>query len=292
MSLNGTVVELAAGDYAATLASSGATLAALTYAGRDLIMPFDPSATIGRGWQGRALAPWPNRIADGRYAFDGVEAQVPRNEHATGAALHGLASWVCWETEATASEVTFALDLPAMIGYEYDVALTATYRLDPEHGLLAVFECVNQGDADAPAGLSAHPYLTAGAPVDDCVFTLVAGQVLETDAAMTPTRLVPTKGHALDFSEPGILGARKVDNAYTELPSRWVVTLVGPEGTGARMTSDAPWVQAFSSDGELGRVAMAVEPMTCGPNAFNDDPESVRLRPGERRVLRFAITAL
>jgi aldose 1-epimerase len=295
VSLNGTIIQLAAGDYAATLASSGATLAALTHAGRDLIMSFDPAVELGAGYQGRTLAPWPNRISDGRYSFDGADFAAPRNEHSTGAALHGLASFVSWGVEASASDsVTFVLDLPGTPSYPFDVRLRVQYLLDAEAGLFVLVSGTNEGATDAPLGLSAHPYLTCSAPVDECVLGLVAEQVLLVDQAMRPAELVSVEGTDYDFRTPGSLDGRHVDHAFTVLPEGgWTVVLTHPENGGVVLASDAPWVQAFTGDTpDLLRGGVAVEPMTCPPDGFNSDPEGVRVRPGETKSLRYTIRAV
>jgi len=295
VSLNGTIIELVAGDYAATLASSGATLAALTHAGRDLVMPFDPAASLGAGYQGRTLAPWPNRISDGRYTFDGVSFEAPRNEHATAAALHGLASFVSWDVESSASDrVTFSLDLPGTPSYPFDVRLRTQYLLDAEGGLFVLISGTNEGPTDAPLGLSAHPYLTCGTPVDECILGLVAERVLLVDEKMRPADLVPVEGTDYDFRTPASLDGRHVDHAFTGLPEGgWTVVLAHPEHGGVALASDAPWVQAFTGDTpDLLRGGVAVEPMTCPPDGFNSDPEGARVRPGETMSLRYTIRAV
>src|SRR4051794_41959529 len=41
-------------------------------------------------YRGKVLAPWPNRVRDGRYVFGGAEHRLGLNEPERGAALHGL----------------------------------------------------------------------------------------------------------------------------------------------------------------------------------------------------------
>ena len=295
MSLNGSIIELSAGEYTATLASSGATLVALKHAGRDLVVPFDPATEIGLGYCGRTLAPWPNRISDARYTFDGAEHAVPVNEPATGAALHGLACFENWAVSSIGPQsVFFALELPRTDGYPFDLRLSARYLVDADEGLFALVSATNQGRTDAPVGLSAHPYLTCGVPVDECVFGLDAAQVLLVDEKMRPVGLADVDDTAFDFRTPAFLDGRHVDNAYTGLPEGgWIVVLTHPERGGVTLASDAPWVQAFTGDiPGLDRGGVAVEPMTCPPDAFNSHPDDVRLHPGETRTLRYAIRAV
>ena len=59
-----------AGDYAATVTCTAGALASLTYRGRDLVVPFDPGTPIP-AFRGIVAAPWPNRLADGRYTAGG-----------------------------------------------------------------------------------------------------------------------------------------------------------------------------------------------------------------------------
>jgi aldose 1-epimerase len=53
----------------------------------------DEMCTSGRG---QVLAPWPNRIEDGAYTFDGVDHQLALTEPTASNALHGLVRWASW----------------------------------------------------------------------------------------------------------------------------------------------------------------------------------------------------
>ena len=59
--------------------------------------PLDEMAKSARG---AVLAPWPNRLEDGRYEFDGVTYQVPLDEPPQ--AMHGLVRWTSWRPVAVA----------------------------------------------------------------------------------------------------------------------------------------------------------------------------------------------
>lgn len=295
MSLNGRTLDLHVGPYRATVAEAGATLVSLTHEGRDLILPFNPASSIGIGYQGRTLAPWPNRISDARYAFDGGSYELPCNESATGTSLHGMVCWTPWKVQAASPEsVSFALDMPATPFYPFDVRLLVRYLLDAEGGLFAIISATNEGTQDAPIGLSTHPYLTCGVPVDECFFGLNASQVLTVDDRMRPAGLLPVEETEFDVRVPVSLEGRRIDNAFTGLPDDgWVAVLAHRDSYGVAMSSDAPWVQAFTGDiPGMDRTGLAVEPMTCAPDAFNTDPESVRVAPGDSKLLRFSIQAV
>lgn len=290
MGLNGDLIHLEAGGYRATIATAGATLVSLARDGYDLVASFDPATSVGEAYEGRTLAPWPNRIADGRYTFAGVEHRVPINEPETGSALHGLALWIPWAVDdRTDAAVRLSLRLPGSRGYEFDVFLTSTYALDAERGLTVELAGENLGRFDAPFGLSSHPYLTCdGASVDACRLVAPGTRVLLVDERMAPTDLVDAAGSPWDFTRVGAMEGRGVDHAFTGLPSgTWSVELSHASGH-VCLTSDAAWVQLYSGE-ILGRTSVAVEPMTCPPNAFNGDDAEVALAPGGRRALSFSI---
>src|SRR5918997_2662351 len=117
--LSGQQFRLSAGDYQATIASVGASLRELIWQGRHLVIPFQPDE-VRPLYRGAVLAPWPNRVVDGRYGFDGVEHQLALTEPDRGHALHGL---VAWHGFAVGSQDPYAVALgatiPAQAGYPF-----------------------------------------------------------------------------------------------------------------------------------------------------------------------------
>lgn len=292
MTVHGTVVDLRAGGYEASVGQVGATLLSLTHGGHRLVDPV-PLDALDDAWRGRTLVPWPNRVVDGRYEVGGTAYQLPVNEPETGAALHGLAAFQRWElTGSTSSSATWQLDLPASYGYPFQVRCTATYALDPDGGLSITLSGTNIGPEPAPFGAAIHPYVTCdGRPLDECEITLPAGTVLLTDEHSSPTEAVPATEVGIDPTGSTSLRGISVDNAFTDLPPSWAVELTHPGSPGVRVDSDAPWVQVYTGE-RIGRVAAGVEPMTCPPDAFNRDPAGVQLSPGATRRLTLRISAL
>lgn len=67
------------------------------------------------------------------------------------------------------------------------------------------------------------------------------------------------------------------------------MTLRDPaSGVGTSLSSDARWLQVYSAD-DIGRVGVAVEPMSCPPNAFNSGTDLVGLGPGQSYALTASI---
>ena len=96
MHCSGQTVSLAAGDYHATIVTVGAGLAELTFQGCHLVIPHKPEE-MPLAHLGKVLIPWPNRIANGCYRYQGQEYQLPINEHSSKAAIHGLLAWRDWQ---------------------------------------------------------------------------------------------------------------------------------------------------------------------------------------------------
>lgn len=288
---NGTVHTLVAGDYRATVFSSGAALGRLIWRGHDIVVPVTASE-IPIAYEGKTLVPWPNRIADGRYSFRDRTHELPINEHSTNSALHGFGCWVNWEAvELTSCEARFRLHCLPRYGYPFHLITEVTYRLTADRGLSTEITSTNIGASPAPYGASSHPYLTCGlAPVDECILTVPAGRVMTVDDRLLPMGTVPVGEVDLDFRGSRAVGTLQVDHAFGGLPhDEWEVVLRHPgSGLSARVTATAPWLQIYTGD-RLGRRGMAVEPMTCPPDAFNSKDDLIVLDPGEHHTLRFRI---
>jgi aldose 1-epimerase len=309
--LSGTQHALRAGDYEAVIASVGASLRSLTFDGRDLTVPFDADE-VRPSYRGATLAPWPNRIVDGRFTFAGVPRQVPLTEPARRQALHGLAGWLDYEAiDKGPSHVTLTAAIVPQTGYPWRVVVETTFTLDAD-GLTQTVTGRNESTDAAPWGTGPHPYLVAGAGhVDDWTLDLPAADVL----AVTPDRLSPIGLRAVDADDPERfdfrtvrrIGTVEIDHAYTGLSrdadGRATVRVTDPAGAGVEMVWDAacPWVQIHTSDKGVGkpghRTGLAVEPMTCAPDAFNAgsydfDTGLIVLEPGESATASWRIAAI
>ncbi|MBT2551356.1 aldose-1-epimerase [Arthrobacter sp. ISL-65] len=294
---NGELIVLEAGEYQASATTVGAGLHGLTFQGQDLVLPFPPDG-LPPAYAGKVLMPWPNRVHSGAYGFAGQRYELPVNEAATGSALHGLVLWSEWLVgQQSPEEVTLTHRLNGEPGYPFQLELSTNYRLEADSGLMVELRAENRGQSRAPYGCGSHPYMTAGGEdISNCELSFTAGKVLMTDERLQPTDLLDSKGTEFDFSVARTLDSQRLDHAFTALPKgKWDVTLRNPalrlsavlQSTG----TDAPWVQLYS--GELrDRKGLAVEPMSCPPDAFNSGQDLIVLEPGQAHVLRYRIQAL
>jgi aldose 1-epimerase len=295
----GQQIEIASGAYAATITEVGATLRSLTFGGRPLIAGFGADEPMPE-FNGALLAPWPNRIADGRYDFDGRRHQLPVSEPSRNTALHGLVAWQPWAVgSANQASVELSTVLYPQRGYPFLLTLAARYDLTAD-GLRMVIAVRNDGDSDAPYGVSMHPWFVAGPePLSEWRLTLPAGRVLTTDERLLPTGSRPVAGE-LDFRSGRDVGSTVLDHAFTDLEFTGDVahaTLRSPDGSGVDVSwgRECPWLQVCTGDAagpELNRRAVAIEPMTCPPDSFRSGEGLVRLAPGQTHEVSWGIAAI
>lgn len=284
---------LQGGGYEATVVSVGAGLRGLTYDGRPVLLGYGEDEPAHAGI-GQHLIPWPNRITDGKYTFEGADRQLALTEPTAQNAIHGLTRWANWsrvDDETDAGVVVAGYRLHGQPGYPHQLDARLTYRLGND-GLVVTASATNIGPSAAPYGYGAHPYLSVGRPIDDCVLDFVAAEWLEVSPdRMVPIGLSPVHDSPYDFTGGKPLGKQVIDNAFTGLGGgSWSVTLTDPD-SGARsvLTSDTPWMQLYTGEA-IGRTALAVEPMTCPPNAFITGQDLVILQPGESHTTTFQVS--
>jgi aldose 1-epimerase len=261
--------------------------------------PVDQMVTAARG---QLLIPWPNRLHEGKYTWDGAEHVAPIDEPAGQNAIHGLTRWRNWTpAERTESSVTMRLDLRPQPAYPFSLELSARHELSDD-GLRVTMSATNVGDLDAPYGCGAHPYVTVGTDrIDEATLTVPANSWLPTGPAGIPREREKVEGSAVDFREPRRIGSDHLDYAFTNLQrdsDGWVrLRVTGPDrGVELWLDEAFGYLEVFTGDTvpeeERRRRSIAVEPMTCPPNAFVRGEGVVRLRPGDTHTATWAIHPL
>jgi aldose 1-epimerase len=301
LALTGAEYDIAAGDYRASITELGAGLRVLSHRGQPVISGYRADELPPAG-AGQLLLPWPNRIDHGRYSFGGGSYQLDLTEPAHDNAIHGLTRWVSWRiTAQSASSVELGLHLLGQPGYPFCLDLRAGYRLTAEAGLEVTVTAHNAGSRPAPYGTGSHPYLRAGTgSVDGWHLQLPAARWQPADDRGIPVGSPEdVTGSPYDFRERHPIGATSLDHAFTSLATdahgRAWASLTGPAtevslwaGPGYR------WLQVFTGD-PLGpdarRRALAIEPMTCPPNAFVTGTDLLTVAPGSSVTHSWGIRA-
>ncbi len=287
---SGEQVEIVHDGQRAVVVEVGGGLRTYTVAGHDVLDGYgqDELCTSGRG---QVLIPWPNRLEDGSYEFDGRKHQAPIDNRAQNVAIHGLVRWVTWRVgRRLPHAVVMEHLLHPRPGYPFALALAIEYRLSGE-GLAVTTTATNVGTDPCPYGCGAHPYLRLGAAgVDSLLLEAPGRTVLSSNERGLPTGRSPVAGTEYDFRRRRPIGRTMLDSCFTDLErdqdGRARVDL-GDPASGNVLTV---WVDGrygylmlFTGDPlpDVDRRSLAVEPMTCPPNAFRSGEGLVRLEPGE-----------
>jgi len=279
-------VALAAGDVRLAVDLRGGGLRRLVVGDWDVLDGY-PAGAVTAGWPGAVLVPWPNRVRHGQWAWQGRELQLDVNSLEQPHAMHGLVAWQPWSLLAqNPGEVTVGTAVEPHPGYPFRLAVAVDYALTPDH-LGVTMRVRNAGSAAAPFGAGMHPYLHVGANEDGGIggaeLTVPARTALETEGGL------PTGARHRFFGDVGRIGSRAFDTPLTDLArdgDGWArLRLRGPLGTLEIAADESwPWLQVYTGDGlpeGRRRRSLAVEPMTCPPNALADGADLVVLEPGE-----------
>lgn len=277
MHSGGKTIHLQAGHYEAKIVTVGAGLAELMHRGRHIVIPHKPEE-MPQAHLGKVLVPWPNRVADGCYQHNGKTFQLAVNDPVSHTAIHGLLAWRDWQiNQQSASEVSLMIFLPLSYGYPFALVSEVIYRLGADCGLHVFIRTQNVGDEIAPYGAGAHPYLTCNLhPIDGCELTLPASE--------------ETCGER-DFTTPRLIAQTTIDHTFRTLPpdAEWEVRITSQsQNMSTFLRSHQPWLQIYTGE-KLARRGLAVEPMTCPPDAFNSGISLIHLAPGEAHQMHFLI---
>ena len=275
----------------AVIVEVGGALRSFSAGGREIVDGFGVDE-ISPASAGQILAPWPNRIRDGHYTFEGTAYQLALTEPARHTAIHGLVNWSRWRrATGTGESVTLEYELPAQVGYPWSLALRTRWSVGA-NGLRCDQEVTNTADGNAPWGYSVHPYVQLpGVAVDDIVLHVPGRSRVLADARLLPIGAVKVAGNEYDFTEPRRIGDAVLDTTFGDVDFNAdggsSVTIAAPDGS-ARVEVWADhnfkWWQVFTGDtlhGERFRRSVAIEPMTCPPDAFRSGRDLVVLTPGQ-----------
>ena len=288
------------GNHRVVVTEVGATLRSYAVDGVGVIDGFDVEELCDFG-RGQVLAPWPNRLADGRYSFAGREGRAALDEPERHNAIHGLVRWTPWQVMARAqNRLALGCTLPPQPGYPWRLALRIEYRLG-RSGMAVTFQATNLTDAVAPFGVGFHPYVALSGAVDAMSLVVPARTRLETDERGIPVSRRAVAGSEFDFTSRRWVGPTRLDTAFTDLyrDDDGIARVEIDDPAGGRsmtvwMDAQFKFVMIYSGDTvepvARRRQSLAVEPMSCPPNALQSGEDIASLEPGESWEGRWGLT--
>ena len=295
---SGEQISLQLGAQQATVVEVGGGLRAYALGGWDVIDGYGVRERCSGG-RGQPLLPWPNRLRDGRYVWNGSELQLDISEPARHNAIHGLVRWRNWHVRSREpARVALGHVLHGEPGYPFMLDLELEYLLEPR-GLTVTTSARNIGPDACPYGAGRHPYFSLGdTTIDSALLTVPATRRLVNDERAIPVGDEPVDG-VFDFLAPREIGGAQIDACFTGLArdadGDARISVSAADGS-RRLTvwasREYEYVMVFTGDTlapERRRRGVAVEPMTCAPDAFRSGAGLITLEPGERHVARWGV---
>jgi len=282
---------ISAGATRATVTEVGATLREFVVDDVRVVWGFgeDEMCTAGRG---QVLAPWPNRLGDGTYEFAGRVGVAGLNEPDRHNALHGLVCWMPWVvTHPDGSVARCTCCLAPQPAYPWWLEFRVDYAVSP--GALKITTTAhNPGEETVPFALGFHPYFAPGpAGLDRSRLSLPCRRHVIVDERLLPVGAEPVEESAVPSIATGIpLAGVRLDDDFTDLvvdpDGRWRAHF-SPSGNGDVVVwGDSVFghIQCYTADTldpDDRRAAVAIEPMTCPPDALRSGVDIIALAPGE-----------
>jgi aldose 1-epimerase len=292
---SGEQIVLRHGDQTAVIVEVGGGVRTYSVAGHEVLDGYAEDAQCDAA-RGQSLIPWPNRVQDGKWSWQGHDLQLPLTEPEQHNAIHGLCRWASWQTsERTDSAVTMTCTVAPQPGYPWWLAVSNRWTLD-DAGLAVTTTVTNRSDTAAPVAVGFHPYLSVGTPtVDTALLTLPADTRIVTGPQQIPTGTEPVEGSDFDFRVPRPLGALAIDFAFADLArdddGLVRLRLQRPNSdVSVALWADAayPYLEVFTGDAlpdpSRRRQGLGVEPMSAPPNALATGEAVVAVAPGESWV--------
>lgn len=249
---------------------------------------------INRWAKNVILYPFPNRMRNGRYQWRGEYFFFPINDTATNTALHGfgmnrpmqVTGIKCTDDEAI---VTCEHKDPGRHqAYPFLFTIRITFHFSAKGTLDVEMEYSNDGAMTIPVGFGWHPYFQLADKVDTFELQMPECKLIGIDKQMIPTG---KRYDFDDFAQLKKIGTAILDNCFALNPSeagKAELLLRGEWGTLRYWQETGPgkfnFMQVFTPPH---RQSLAIEPMTCNIDAFNNEEGLIVLEPGETASARF-----
>jgi aldose 1-epimerase len=289
-----TEITLSYENWSARVSSYGASLRGAWFQGEEVVTSYSGKENKVGG-QGDVLIPFPGRIKDAKYTWDGVEYNLKANDKDGPNAIHGFLRTLEWEIESqTESEITFSLNFPGTEGYPFVFSAQITYLLN-ETGMACSFSVQNGDSVDIPMAAGFHAYFTTGSEqIDSDMLKLPFQSVLEMESFIPTSKILDSP----EFLSSKIIGDTKFNSCFLSpilsKNNQTEVQLTGNEKVITVWMDEAfPYVVLYSGDPlpeSHRRKSLAIEPMTCGSDGFNHpDWGLFRLAPGQALSGRWGV---
>lgn len=253
------------------------------------------TSKIHQDFRNVKLSPFPNRISRGQYNFDGRSFCLPLNKCDEGNSLHGfLYDKVFKVLSHHRHELIICYHYDgSIIGYPFNYKITVSYELKDSE-LCCSTTIKNTGNGKMPIGDGFHPYFSFGNSINTLKLCLPQLDQLELDHRMIPTGNF--KPFSL-FSSPKEIGEIQFDNCFRLNDVKDIVkTDLFCYEKKMRLSlwqksQEYKFLQLYTPSN---RKSIAIEPMVCAPDVFNNQMGLIVLDSNQETKFTFGfnVTAL
>jgi aldose 1-epimerase len=242
------------------------------------LMMVHPNHRFENAW----LFPFPNRLKNGRFEFEGNEYQFPLNDNdQMPNALHGFLSDQGFEViTQSESHCDLRFEYPGDLAY-YPFPCTINIRYElVENGLKTDVTITNQGLTKMPFGLGWHPYFHFENGVDDARLKMPECTTVQLDELGIPKGVEKPSHYFDEFTK---LEQQHLDNCYrTTQPGKNMTEAQFNTGEILQVwqNGEYPFIQVYTHPE---RKSLAIEPMSCAVNALNSGDGLTILSPNESK---------
>jgi aldose 1-epimerase len=274
----------------------GAHLREVIINGQSIIDGYASKEELEANYYGKSdfLAPFPNRIKEGKYIFEGKTYQFPINHPPN--AIHGFVRKKPFEVQITKTTLKSAQIIlrhtykGESSAFPFPFELEVSFTMKEANGFEMSMQIKNTGTCNMPAGLGWHPYFRIAPKVDMVQLQAPNLQLVDLDQYLIPTG---TYSAYSDFKTLSPIGSKTPDNCFLleNNGKKEHVTLKSALGTLNYWQETGRnkynylilFVPPF-------RTSIAIEPMTCSTDAFNNGNGLVVLKPQQRLGGKFGFS--
>jgi aldose 1-epimerase len=253
---------------------AGANVLDIWFDGQSILDGFTTPDELASGKWGKStlLFPFPNRLLDGRFEYEGKTYQWPINNADTRNAIHGFIrderfEVVTTQVSGTQSSMTLGVDYDGHHEfYPFACRLEITFTITNDRQFWVSVYVENRSEVALPFGFGWHPYFRLTPSANDHALRLPNGPRVEIDDRMIPTGRVADQS---GFQQIERIDNQFVDNCFRVTDAEYEVHLRGGDRH-LTVTCDRanwPFFQVFTPPH---RTSVALEPMTCNVNALNN----------------------
>lgn len=257
--------------YAIIIPEIGAILTQLVIDGCSIITCPVFEGDYLKGKPSAFLFPFPNRLEDGKYTFEGTQYQMPLNEPARQNAIHGFVFEQSFEIKNQTEDsiqLIYRYD-GSREYYPFAFDFEIQYQFINDYLSVSYF-VTNTGNSSMPCGFGWHPYFEFdGESIEKMTIELPATRAIQTDERMMARGFSEVIPPQTIYLENNVLdNGFKVESDEEMICTTLVLgdkrIIIEQQNSGL---SPLNYLMIYTP---ATRKSVAIEPMSCNINALNN----------------------